>query len=259
MNIIVCMKQVYDLKDLKLKAGEEFTPQGLDRRVNSFDVFALEAALTVKDQNPQTKVIVLSMGAEHTERCLIEGLSKGADKAYRLNSSGFLDTVATSRRLAQAIHKIEKAEGMADIIITGIQSTDSGNGIVACMLSRILSRTLVSSAAEISLTGNPSKLEIVKRCPDGFEKTEHDFPLIISATKLNHEVRYPSFPRIRQANQAKINIIEPSPSKKAMSSTELIRIAKPGRRSRNVIVNDDVQAGTQILLRMLQEDNIFTR
>lgn len=244
MNIIILLKQVYDIKDVKLK-------------VNPFDLFALEAALTVKDQKPEAKVIVLSMGTEQTTRCLIEGLAMGADEAYHLNVNGFFDTVAAARHLAEAINKIEKNEGMADIIITGSQSTDSGSGILPYMLSHITSRKLVPLAAEISLASNNSKLQILKRVPDGFEETEESFPLILSATKPNHEVRYPTFKRIREANRAQINVIEPS-SEKRTSAAELVRVTKPGRQSRNSIVrDDDAQAGAQMLLRMLQDDKIF--
>lgn len=260
MNIIVCVKQVFDVKDLKLKAGDEFIPHGLDRRVNQFDIFALEEALTVKDGNPQAKVIVLSMGADQTSRCLIEGLAMGADKAYLLKTDGFWDTVATSRLLAEAINKIEEAEGMADIIITGSQSTDSGSGMIPHMLSQILSRKLVSSATEIRLIRNNSELEITKRGYDGFEKVEAAFPLLISATKPNHEVRYPTFKRIRQANQSEIKVIEPSSPERITSYSELIRVTKPGRKSKNSIVNDDdAQAGTHSLMRMLRDDKIFAR
>ena len=261
MNIIVCVKQVFDVKDLKLKAGDEFIPHGLDRRVNQFDIFALEEALTVKDGNPQAKVIVLSMGADQTSRCLIEGLAMGADKAYHINSHGHhYDTIATARILAAAIHKIEDIEGPADIIFAGNQATDSSSGVVPYMLSELLSRKLLSSAAETRLIDDYSKAEITKRSLDRFEKAEGSFPLIISATKPNHEVRYPTFKRIREANQAEIFVIDSSHLGQYTSATEVIKVIKPGRDSKNSIVNDDdVEAGTRTLLHMLKEDKIFAR
>ena len=261
MNIIVCIKQVPSIEDLKLRAGEEFNPQGFKRRANLFDIFAIEEAMTIKDQFPQTVITLLSMGTDTARRCLIEGLAMGADKAYHIDSHGqHYDTIATARILAAAIHKIEDIEGPADIIFAGNQATDSSSGMVPYMLSELLSRQLLSSAAETRLIDDYSKAEITKRSLDRFEKAEGSFPLIISATKPNHEVRYPTFKRIREANQAEIFVIDSSHLGQYTSATEVIKVIKPGRDSKNSIVNDDyVQAGTRTLLHMLKEDKIFAR
>lgn len=262
MNIIVCIKQVPKTENLRLKSGESFTSDGLDKRINLFDTFAIEEALRIKDSLPETTVILLTMGARGCERCLVEGLSLGADKAYLAEKDSALnyDTVSTAHILTSAIRKIEDFEGPADLIFTGTQTTDGSSGVIPDMLSVLTSRELISAAAEVRLTENFTKVEINQRCADRFKKVYRPLPLIISVTKSNREVRFPTFKRIREANQAKINIINSSLPGEFTSATDIIKVIKPGRDSKNSTVHsDDVKEGTQTLLRMLDEDKIFAR
>jgi electron transfer flavoprotein alpha/beta subunit len=65
MNIIVLVKQVPDTQNI---TGEAMTPEGTVNRAvlpaifNPDDLYALEAALHIKDKNPGTKVNVVTMG-----------------------------------------------------------------------------------------------------------------------------------------------------------------------------------------------------
>lgn len=262
MNIIICIKQVPKTEDVKLKAGESFSPEGLGRRINFFDTFALEEALRIKDKDPGTNVILVTLGDELSERCLIEGLSMGADKAYRIADPEFknCDTLSTSKALSGAIRYIEDTEGPAPIIFTGTQSTDSGNGIVPLMLSDLLRRPLISSVTEILEMSGDGKLKATVRGKDDFREEEGSLPIIISMTKSAREVRFPTFKRIREANRAPITRLDSSITGISDSKTSVTGVIKPGRKSKNSIVNtEDDEEGTRLLMDMLKEDNIFKR
>ena len=262
MNIFICIKQVPKTENIKLKAGEPFRDKGLERHINTFDTFALEEAARTKDQYGDTRIILISMGPESTERCLIEGLSLGADKAYHLKDDLFLknDSLTTARLLAQAIRSVEKIEGPADVILTGRQSTDSGLGLIPIMLSEILSVKLVPSVTEFYYEPAGHRVLMMTRGANDFSSVSSELPVIISMTKGSHEVRFPTFKRIREANRAEIGRLSSKEVEYDPPRTEVLSVIKPGRNSKNAVVNTgDDEESTMELLEMLKEDNIFAR
>ena len=260
MNIIICIKQVPITENLKLKAGEHFRDNGLSRHINVFDTFAIEEAARIKDSFPDTRIILISMGSQGAKRALIEGLSIGADKAYLLDDSALkvYDSVQTAEALAGAIRYIENIEGKAPMIIAGNQSTDSGCGTVPYMLSELLDIEMIHSVVEMGLSCEKDRLNMTTRGSDDFKDISLPLPLIISMTKGKHEVRMPTFKRIREANRAEINVIDPSVIDLRDTHTKVLSVIKPGRNTRNSIVrSDDAEEGTAKLLEMLETDSIF--
>ena len=258
MNIYIFIKQVPKTENLKLKAGDSFNDAGLERHLNTFDGFAIEEAIRVKDLHSNTRIVLISLGTAAAERCLIEGLSLGADKAYHVKDdlNHKKDALSTAAALAGAVKAVEKYEGPADLILTGRQSTDSSLGIVPIMLSM----KLVSSVTEFSYDPEASLIHMTVRGSNSFSETSASLPLMISMTKGSHEVRFPTFKRIREANKAEIGIIDFESLDLPEPSTEVLGVIKPGRNSKNAIVKmDDDEESTLALFEMLKEDNIFAR
>lgn len=91
--------------------------------LNPDDANALEAALQIKDQNPDATVAVLTMGPPQATYMLRECLAMGADEAYLLSDRAFggADTCATSTTIAAGIRKV----GDVDVILPDVrQSTE---------------------------------------------------------------------------------------------------------------------------------------
>ena len=86
MKIYVCVKQVPDTSG-KVAVKDDGT---LDRAsmatiTNPDDMNAVEAALALKDQNPDIKVIAVSMGPFTAAGMLHEILAMGADEAVLIS------------------------------------------------------------------------------------------------------------------------------------------------------------------------------
>lgn len=85
MNILVCIKQVPDTTEIKIDPVKNtLIREGVPSIVNPFDGYALEAAARIKDKDPDTKIVVLSMGPAQAKNALKECLAIAADKAYLL-------------------------------------------------------------------------------------------------------------------------------------------------------------------------------
>ncbi len=82
MKIIVCVKQVPDTSGVvAVKADGTMDRAAMATISNPDDMNALEAALQIKETNPDVKVCVVSMGPPPTESMLRECLAMGADEA----------------------------------------------------------------------------------------------------------------------------------------------------------------------------------
>ena len=78
MNILVCIKQVPDTTEIKIDPVKNtLIREGVPSIVNPFDGYALEAAARIKDSNPDTKIVVLSMGPAQAKNALKECLGCG--------------------------------------------------------------------------------------------------------------------------------------------------------------------------------------
>ena len=109
MKIIVCVKQVPDTSGkVAVKADGTMDRAAMATISNPDDMNALEGALALKDQNPEIKVVVVTMGPPPAESMLRECLAMGADEAVLVSGREFggADTYATSECLAAAIRKI---------------------------------------------------------------------------------------------------------------------------------------------------------
>ena len=108
MHIVVCIKQVPDSAQIRVHpVTNTIMRQGVPTIINPYDLFALEAALRLRDLHGG-KVTVLTMGPPMAEESLRKALSFGPTAPCCLTDRFFAgsDTLATSYALSQTIRKI---------------------------------------------------------------------------------------------------------------------------------------------------------
>lgn len=189
MKIIVCVKQVPDTSG-KVAVKDDGT---LDRAsmatiTNPDDMNAVEAALAIKDANPDTKVIVVSMGPFTAATMLHECLAMGADEAVLISGREFggSDTFATSQIIAAGINHIGVEEG--DIVLCGRQAIDGDTAQVGPQIAEKLHLPQISYAADIKLEG---KTVTVKRMlEDGYMTVQVQTPCLLTCIKELNTPRY---------------------------------------------------------------------
>ena len=205
MNILVCVKQVPDTTEIKIDPVKNtLIREGVPSIVNPFDGYALEAAARIKDQDPDTKIVVLSMGPEQAKNALKECLAIAADKAYLVSDRAFggSDTLATSYIICQAVKKVEELEGRFDAIFCGKQAIDGDTAQVGPELAEHLDYPQVTYALE-SEAGD-GVLQVKKEVEEGSEIIEVATPCVITFTKPAWDPRYPTIKRKMAANRAEI-------------------------------------------------------
>jgi electron transfer flavoprotein, beta subunit len=180
MNIIVLAKQVPDTRNVGKDAMREdgtVNRGALPAIFNPEDLNALEQALRIKDQYPDTTISVLTMGPFRAADVIREALYRGADRGYLLTDRAFAgaDTLATSYALAMAIRHI----GMPDLILSGRQAIDGDTAQVGPQVAHKLGLPTVTYAEELEEI-NAKEVIVRRRLEHGVERVKASLPLLIS-------------------------------------------------------------------------------
>ena len=191
MNIIVLVKQVPDTKNI---TGEAMTPEGTVNRAalpavfNPDDLYALEAALQIKDKNPGTKVNVVTMGPPSAAAVLKECLYRGADFTALVSDRGFAgaDTLATSYAIKCAIEKI----GDYALVLCGRQAIDGDTAQVGPQTAEKLGINQITCVSNIESI-DMSKKEIIahRSIMGGREKVKAKLPVLVTFTEEGESPR----------------------------------------------------------------------
>jgi electron transfer flavoprotein beta subunit len=194
LNILVCVKQVPDTTAIKIDPIKHtLIREGVPSILNTFDGYALETALRVRQSVGQAKITVLSMGPEQAKEVLKECISVGADEAYLVSDRAFggSDTLATSCTLATAIRVLEERQGSAfDLIFCGKQAIDGDTAQVGPEISQHLDRALLTYAQEAQVEGDSVKIR--RESDEGYDWYAAQMPAVITVNKTSYDLRYPS-------------------------------------------------------------------
>lgn len=196
MNIIVCLKQVPDTNEVKIDPVKgTLIREGVPSIINPDDRNALEEALRIKDENPDTKVTVVSMGPPQADVALVEALAMGADEGILLSDRAFAgsDTWATSTAIAGAIEKI----GDYDIIFCGRQAIDGDTAQVGPQIAEHLNIPQITYVEKLDV--EEGKVTARRALEDGYFVVECETPVLLTAINDLNEPRYPSIKGIYSA------------------------------------------------------------
>jgi electron transfer flavoprotein beta subunit len=174
--------------------------------VNPFDLFALEAALRLRDEFGAV-VTVLTMGPPMAEDTLRKALGFGADRAVLLTDRAFAgsDTLATSYALSQTILKIGQEWGAPHLVFTGKQTIDGDTAQVGPGIARRLGLnqiTYVSGITAIDLAAGT--IDLTRRAEGGVQELRTKLPALITMLEGSNEVRRGSLPDVLRAARAEI-------------------------------------------------------
>jgi len=205
MNIIVCIKQVPNVKEVKWDPGTgSLIRKGIPSILNPNDRNAIEAALQLRE-NHGGEVMILSMGPSQVEEALREALAMGADKAVQLTGKGFAgsDTWATSYTLGLAIRKM----GNWDLILCGKEAMDGMTAQVGPELAEFLKIPQLTYA--VSLAVEDRKVRITQKLGKVQRVLETSLPALVTVEREINEPRIAPMDRIMEAYEKEIPVWSP--------------------------------------------------
>lgn len=249
MNILVCIKQVPDTTEIRIDpVTGTLIREGIPSIVNTYDMYALEAAARIKDEIPESCITVLSMGPNSTESALRDCLAVAADRAFLVSGREFsgADTMATSYTLSEAIKYIENHDNRRfDAVFCGRQAIDGDTAQVGPEVAEYLDIPQVTGAVQVK--AEDRRLKVTRETGTGSEIIAAQIPCLVTFTKPAYIPRIATFKRKMAARKAEVLRISASdiPALDVSSiglkgsPTRVVKTSPANIRREGVMINGD--------------------
>jgi electron transfer flavoprotein beta subunit len=263
MKIAVCLKQVPSrewhprLKDDRTWIRE----QDVSYEMNEPDAYALEEALRLREKHGG-EVVVCSAGPSRVQQMLREALARGADRALHVedDSLASADAFVSAGALAAAM-----AGEAFDLVLTGLQSDDQGQGQTGVVLAERLGiphSTIIieiqvqvgdgpaSAAAEGS---TPTGLRVKRELEGGwFQWVAMSLPALLTIQSGINQLRYATLKGIMAAKKKEIRKV-PLPQG-LVASQQIIGLALPTRSKQTQMLTGSPAEVARELVRRLRDE-----
>lgn len=203
MKVMVCLKQVPH-QDARLDVNADGTwiqEDNIKFEINSYDTYAVEEALRLKDAG-DAEVVVVSIGPDRVTQALRTALGMGADRAIHVNDEAArgADALATAKILA-AVAK----EEAADVIFAGLMADDDNASAIPPMVAELLGFPSATGVTATDYSGDGIKVE--RELEGGaLEVVELPKPCLIAIQTGANQVRYASLKGIMQAKKKPVDV-----------------------------------------------------
>ncbi len=201
MKIIVCVKQTLDTNaSIEIKDGAIHAP-GSARIMNPYDEFAVEEAVRIKENQPDTDITLITLGGENSRDILKTGLAMGADRAVHIIDSDLddFDGLAIARKLYEVIKDRE-----FDLVLCGRQAVDQDRAQVGPALSVLLDIPAITVVTKIDFSEDYSRVVATRQIEGGAERIESPLPLLATCQKGLNTPRLPSLKGIMAARKKEV-------------------------------------------------------
>jgi electron transfer flavoprotein beta subunit len=192
LRILGCVTGIVDGQALlEIERGALVVDEAsLPHVLNPADANALEAALSLRDSRPGSRVIAASVGPPFQESALREAIAQGVDEVVRLWDDAFvgLDCLGTARILAATARKAK-----VDVVVCGELSLNGGGGVVGAQLAELLGMPIIDRVATAGLGMDDDYLLTERRTGGGgriAEKTP--LPALMAVATGANVPRYPT-------------------------------------------------------------------
>ncbi len=248
MRIVVLAKEVPDTygdRRLHPETGLADRAEG-DRAFDEIGSRALEVALSYADAQPETEIVVLSMGPESAAASARKALAAGATSAAHIVDEKLrgADLSLTAEVLTAALSRIG-----FDLVIAGNQSTDGNGGVLPAMLAELLGVPHATALTRVSISAD--RVGGLRAADDGVATVSAPLPAVISITEALPDARVPSFKGILAAKNKPLETLSLADLGVDAGRTDVprsIMIAvsgKPPRRA-GVRIVDEGHAGERL-------------
>lgn len=201
MNMLVCIKQVPGTSKVEVDPVTGVLKRdGIDSKMNPYDLYALETALMLKEKHGG-EIKVITMGPPQAGEIIKEAYAMGADEGVILSDRRFAgaDVLATSYTLSQGVKKMDEF----DIVICGKQTTDGDTAQVGPEMAEYLNIPHIANVLKI-LEVKDNSIVVEMDMPDTIEVAEIKFPCLLTVEKDIFEPRLPSYKRKKNTENREI-------------------------------------------------------
>ena len=263
MNIAVCMKQVVDLEQIRIKPEtREPVLEGLPVKFGDFDKNALEAAIQIKESLDTAKVTVIAGGSAKLKDTVKEALAMGADEAILLIDPAFegADSAGSAHLLATALIKLDDV----GLVLLGEGSDDEYSGQIPARLAELLELPHLTYVRQLAFLDGRS-VRVEQDFEDEIEVVEVNLPVVIAVTSELNEPRLPSLTAILRAAKKPVHVwtsVELNLSSQVVGASaaqvEILSNLAP-QQTRKGLIYEDMEEGIAEIIKALHHEGVLEK
>jgi electron transfer flavoprotein beta subunit len=203
MKVMVCLKQVPH-QDARLDVNSDGTwiqEDNIKFEINSYDTYAVEEALRLKDAG-DAEVVVVSIGPDRVTQALRTALGMGADRAVHINDAAAqgADALGSAKILAAVAKEVG-----ADVILTGLMADDDNASAIPPMLAELLD--MPSATGVVATDVSDASIKVERELEGGaLEVVDLPKPCLLAIQTGANQVRYASLKGIMQAKKKPVDV-----------------------------------------------------
>ena len=252
MKIAVLIKQVPGSESsLSINNAQNWVDESSVTFVmNPPDNFALEEALLIKESRGEGEVVVVSMGPSRVTKVIREGLAKGADRGIHLEEDDPMEIDPLT--IAQRFTAVLKEENF-DLILTGLQSDDTGMGQTGVLIGEMLGISTATLAIETDVMDG--QIKVKRELESGwFQWIQLPLPASISIQSGLNTPRYPSLKGIMGAKKKEIKAIHASELYNGTKSQSMNSIFLPITSKKTEVIEGEVDQVVEKIVEILRSE-----
>lgn len=253
MKIAVCIKQVptREWQPRLAESGSWIREQDASFELNEPDAYALEEGLRLREQHGG-EVVVCSVGPVRVQQVLREALARGADRAIHVDDAAL--SAADGLVLAKALAHAMAGEAF-DLVLTGLQSDDSGHGVTGVALAEYLGIPHATIIMEVEV--QERNLRVKRELEGGwFQWIALPLPALLTVQSGINQLRYATLRGIMAAKKKEIRKVSPPPGLSA--TLEIVSLSVPSRRKQTQMIGGSpADAATELVRRLRDEARVL--
>ncbi len=252
MKIAVLIKQVPGSESpLPLNSTQTWVDEAqVTYTMNPPDNYALEEALLIKEKVGDGEVVLVSLGPERVKKVIREGLAKGADRGIHLEEDSQIETDPLS--IARSFASVLQDENF-DLILTGLQSDDTGMGQTGVLIGELLEMTTATLVVETKILNG--QIRIKRELESGwFQWMKLPLPSSISIQSGLNTPRYPSLKGIMGAKKKEIRVIPALEHQTAEKTQTIKKVFVPQTTKKTEVIEGNADTVAARIVEILKYD-----
>ena len=249
MKIAVLVKQVIG-SESALEISEDSTWVKEEKAsfvMNPPDHYAIEEALLIKEKVGEGEVVIVSQGLARVQKVIREALAKGADRGIHIEENGDIETDPLS--IAKSLSSAIKEENF-DLILTGLQSDDTGMGQTGGLVGELLNMSTATLVIETDI--DEEKIRVKRELESGwFQWVTLESPSSISIQSGINQPRYPSLRGIMGAKKKEIKVLQ---SENAEKKQYIDKVFVPRNSKETEIIDTDLNSTIDRIVEILKSE-----
>ena len=249
MKIAVLVKQVFGSESaLQITGDSKWVKEDNASFVmNPPDNYAIEEALIIKEKLGEGEVVIVSQGPTRVQKVIREGLAKGADRGIHIEESGPIETAPLL--IAKSIVSAIKDENF-DLILSGLQSDDTGMGQTGVLVGELLNMSVATLAIQTDI--DKEKIRVKRELESGwFQWVTLGSSASVTIQSGINQPRYPSLKGIMGAKKKEIKVIE-SLSLDRKQSVDKVFVPQTSKETE--IIDTDLNSAVNRIVEILKTE-----